>query len=115
MFSKSLQITAELGAREGTRILHLNGPLDMETTLEFQGVVRAESSPVLIVDFGGVPYMDSAGLGAIVGAYVSAQKAQRRIALTGMNERLRALVELNRLSKILATYTSIAEAETALH
>jgi anti-sigma B factor antagonist len=92
-----------------------NGPLDMETTLEFQKVVRAESSPVLIVDFGGVPYMDSAGLGAIVGAYVSAQKAQRRIALTGMNERLRALVELNRLSKILATYTSIAEAETALH
>jgi anti-sigma B factor antagonist len=87
----------------------------METTLEFQRVVRAESSPVLIVDFGGVPYMDSAGLGAIVGAYVSAQKAQRRIALTGMNERLRALVELNRLSKILAMYTSIAEAETALH
>jgi len=45
MFSKSLQITAEPGAREGTRILHLNGPLDMETTLEFQRVVRAESSP----------------------------------------------------------------------
>jgi anti-sigma B factor antagonist len=115
MFSKSLQITAEPGTREGTRILRLNGPLDMETTLEFQRVVRAESSPVLIVDFGGVPYMDSAGLGAIVGAYVSAQKAQRRIALTGMNERLRALVELNRLSKILATYTGIAEAEKALH
>jgi len=115
MFSKSLQITVELGAREGTRILHLNGPLDMETTLEFQRVVRAETSPVLIVDFGGVPYMDSAGLGAIVGAYVSAQKAQRRIALTGMNERLRALVELNRLSKILTMYTSIAEAETAVH
>ena len=115
MFSKSLQITGEPGTREGTRILYLDGPLNMETTLEFQRVVRAESSPVLIVDFGGVPYMDSAGIGAIVGAYVSAQKAQRRIALTGMNERLRALVELNRLSKIVATYTSIAEAETALH
>ncbi len=115
MFSKSLQITAEPGAREGTRILRLNGPLNMETTLEFQRVVRAESSPVLIVDFGGVPYMDSAGIGAIVRAYASAQKAQRRIALTGMNERLRSLVELNRLSKILATYTSIAEAEKALH
>ena len=59
--------------------------------------------------------MDSAGLSAIIGAYVSAQKAQRRIALTEMNERLRALVELTHLSKILATYTSIAEAETALH
>lgn len=115
MFSKSLQITVAPGAREGTRILHLNGPLNMETTLEFQRVVRAESSPVLIVDFGGVPYMDSAGLSAIIGAYVSAQKAQRRIALTEMNERLRALVELTHLSKILATYTSIAEAETALH
>lgn len=115
MFSKSLQITVEAGAREGTRILRLNGPLNMETTLEFQRVVRAESSPVLIVDFGGVPYMDSAGLSAIIGAYVSAQKAQRRIALTGMNERLRALVELTHLSKILPRYTSIAEAEKALH
>jgi anti-sigma B factor antagonist len=111
MFSNNLQITAEPGTREGTRILHLNGPLNMETTLEFQKVVRAESSPMLIVDFGGVSYMDSAGLGAIVGAYVSAQKAGRRIALSGMNERLQAL---NRLNKILATFTSIAEVETAL-
>ena len=114
MFSQNLQITVGTGTREGTRILRLSGPLDMETTVEFEKIARAESSPVLIVDFGGVPYMDSAGLGAIVGAYVSAQKAGRRIGLTGMNERLRALLELNRLSKILATYTSIAEAETAL-
>ena len=50
MFSNSLQITAEPGAKEGTRILRLNGPLGMETTVEFQRVVRAESSRVLIVD-----------------------------------------------------------------
>jgi len=48
-----------------------------------------------------VPGLDPVGNLAIVGAYVSAQKAQRRIALTGMNERPRALVELNRLNKIL--------------
>ena len=114
MSSKDLQITVAPGTREGTRILHLSGPLNMETTLEFQKIAGAEASPVLIVDFGGVPYMDSAGLGAIIRAYVSAQKAGRRIALTGMNEQLRALVELNHLSKVLATYTSIAEAETAL-
>jgi anti-sigma B factor antagonist len=69
---------------------------------------------VLIVEFGDVPYMDSAGLGAVIGVYVSAHKAGRRIGLTGMNERLREVVDLNRLSKILAPYTSIADAETAL-
>ena len=57
--------------------------------------------------------MDSAGLGAIVGAYVSAHKAERCIGLTGMNER-RALLELNRLSKISTNYARIAEAESAL-
>ena len=86
----------------------------MQTTFEFQKAVRAESSPVLIVDLGGVPYMDSAGLGAVIAAHVSAQKAQHRIALTGMNEQLRALAQMTRVSELLATYASVAEAETAL-
>ena len=63
MSSENLQITAGPGTREGTRILRLIGPLSMQTTFEFQKAVRAESSPLLIVDLGGVPYMDSAGLG----------------------------------------------------
>jgi hypothetical protein len=70
MSSKSLQITVGPGTTEGTRILRLNGPLNMETTLEFLKVARAESCPVLIVEFGDFPYMDSAGLGAVIGVYV---------------------------------------------
>jgi anti-sigma B factor antagonist len=114
MSTNSLQITEAPGTNEGTRILCLIGPLNMETTPDFLKVARRESFPVLIVEFGEVPYMDSAGLGALIGLYVTAQKAGRRIGITGMSERVLAVVDLNRLTKILAPYTSIADAETAL-
>jgi hypothetical protein len=34
---------------------------------QFQNAVRAQDTPTLILDFTGVPYTDSAAIGALVG------------------------------------------------
>jgi anti-sigma B factor antagonist len=75
MVTESIQVIASNGAANGHRILTLRGPLTIHTIFDFQSAVRTEQSPVVIVDLSGVPYVDSAGLGAIVGAHVSAQRA----------------------------------------
>ncbi len=49
----------------------------MTTMFEFQATVRADASRALIIDFSNVPYVDSAGIGALVGAYVTRQKGGR--------------------------------------
>jgi anti-sigma B factor antagonist len=114
MLNEKIRVVASAGRRDGERILALAGVLNIHTIFDFQNAVREEASPVLIIDFSGVPFMDSAGLGAVVGAYVRAQKAQSRIVFAGMNERLKALVEMTRLGQMLPMYSTVAEAETAL-
>lgn len=114
MLNEKIRVVASAGRRDGERILALAGVLNIHTIFDFQNAVREEASPVLIIDFSGVPFMDSAGLGAVVGAYVRAQKAQSKIVFAGMNERLKALVDMTRLGQMFSTYSTVDEAETAL-
>src|ERR1700677_2831035 len=83
MPSDSLVIEDIPGPKEGQRILLLSGPLVIATLFDFQAKVRADNSRALIIDFTKVPYVDSAGIGALVGAYVSHQKDGRSLALVG--------------------------------
>lgn len=57
----SLSIDDKPGSRPGQRVLTLNGALVMTTMFQFQAMVRADTSRSLIIDFTGVPYVDSPG------------------------------------------------------
>ncbi len=64
----------DLGQQNQKRVLRLSGPLTIATLYEFQNLVRTNISGGLVLDFTNVPYVDSAGVGALVGAYVRHQK-----------------------------------------
>jgi len=68
---------------------------------------------VLIVDLTGVPYVDSAGLGSLVGAYVNHQKDGRMLALVGVNERVRYSLKLMHVESFFRFFDTLAEAEAA--
>jgi anti-anti-sigma regulatory factor len=59
------------GPQPGQRILRLQGPVVLGTLFQFQSTLRAKDASALIIDFIDVPYVDSAGIGALVGAYVT--------------------------------------------
>lgn len=113
MALENLQIVASDGSRTGQRILRMAGPLSIHTVFEFQNLVRAESSPDVIIDFSGVPYIDSAGLGALVGAHLSAQKSRRKLSFAAMNTQAIALLEMTRLRSLFAIYSTLEEAKSA--
>jgi anti-sigma B factor antagonist len=112
MANDNIQIMASGGAA-GQRILTLRGALTIHTIFDFQAAVRAEQSPVVILDLTGVPYADSAGLGAIVGAYVSAQRANRKLVLAGQNERVKALLSMTHVSRLFDPFPTVECAERA--
>ena len=114
MTKESIQIIASDGSRSGQKVLRLSGPLNIHTIFDFQNAIRAEESSALVVDFSGVPYIDSAGLGAVVGAFVSAQRAHRKLAFAGMNERVKALLSMTHVSQLFRSYATVEEAETAI-
>jgi len=110
---ENMQGVVSDGPHAGLRILRLRGPLSLHTVFEFQNLVRAETSPNLIIDFSGVPYVDSSGLGALVGAHVSAQKAQRKISFAAMNTQVTALLDMTRLRGMFSIYPTVEEAQAA--
>jgi anti-sigma B factor antagonist len=113
MSPESLHIEEVSGSREGIRILRLAGPLVLSNLFGFQSKVRADDSRALILDFTGVPLMDSAGIGALVGAYVNRQKDGRSLALVGVNQRIHQALEVTRIESLFRFYDSVGEAERA--
>jgi anti-sigma B factor antagonist len=114
MQGNNLQIQRVAGTKGGVQILRLAGPLTIQTLFDFQSALKQVATPKLILDFAGVPYLDSAGLGAIVGAYVSAQRAQRRVALAGINQQVGALLEMTHTRQLIPCYSSVEQAEESL-
>ena len=111
MSSDALRISDRPGSRPGHRILTLNGPLVLTTMFEFQATVRADQSQTLIIDFTNVPYVDSAGIGTLVGAYVSRQNSRRRLALAGVTNRVHDALNVTRVEQFFQFFDSVEAAE----
>jgi anti-sigma B factor antagonist len=91
-------------------VLSFRGPLTMENVPPFMNAVRREGAPTMILDFSGVPYLDSSGLGCLVSAYTSCAKAGRRVALTGVNQRVRKVFEITKVEQIFLMFPTLADA-----
>ena len=112
MPQEPLQIE-DLSSAEGQRVLRLNGPIVITNLFQFQSIVRADTSKTLILDLSHVPYIDSAGIGALVGAYVTHQKEGRNLALVGVTERVRNTMQVTRVETFFKFYDSLAAAQAS--
>jgi anti-sigma B factor antagonist len=115
MPSEPLVIEDIAGPKDGHRIFRLNGPLTMSNLFEFQSKVRQDTSRVLMLDFTDVPYADSAGIGALVGAYVTHQKDGRSLYLIGVTERVRNALKVTHVEQFFNFVPSVDAAEQALN
>ncbi|HUO36084.1 MAG TPA: STAS domain-containing protein [Candidatus Acidoferrum sp.] len=113
MTDENLQIVLAQGTN-GLSIMRLKGPLNIRTLFAFHDAVRKEPPPALILDFEGVPYIDSAGLGALVAANVAGNKAGRKLALAGLTKQVQALLEMTHVLQLFKVYPAVHEAEIAL-
>jgi anti-anti-sigma factor len=109
-----VDVVTSSGARGSQTVLRLLGPLSAQTVFEFQDAVRASTSDVLIIDFSGASHIDSAGLGALVGAYVGAKRARRKFAIAGLNDQVKALLSMTHLAELFVTYASVHDAEIGI-
>jgi anti-sigma B factor antagonist len=84
------------------------GPLTIGTLFEFQGIVRA-SEGSMVLDMTQVPYIDSAGVGALVGAYVRRNKGGDTLTLAGVNERVRNILKGTRVEQFFTYADSVPQ------
>ena len=91
-------------------VLSFRGPLTMENVSPFLNAVRRENAPTMILDLSGVPYLDSSGLGSLVSASTSCAKAGRRLALTGVNKRVRKVFEITKVEQVFLMFPTLSDA-----
>jgi len=112
--AEPLTLESVAGQAPGSRILRLNGPLVLNNLFEFQSFLRNDPPQVLILDLSAVPYMDSAGMGAIINYFVSSQRHGRRLVVAGVNGRVLELFRMTNVEGPLTMKATVAEADQAV-
>lgn len=106
-----LTLHVRLDEARGVCTMRLTGPLLLSNLFEFQDRLRAEKSHGVIVDLSDVPYIDSAGIGVLVNGMVSCRNQERTLVLTGVTERVMAVLRITRVDTLFHFAESTADAE----
>ena len=109
-----LQLDVRDGAIPGQRVGALTGVLTISNLSAFQDFSYADKSETLIVDMSGIAYIDSAGLGSLIGAYVSREREARRLVLAAVNDRVKLVMTVSGVDQLFQIYASVREAEKTL-
>lgn len=112
MRDEPLTLESVSGQKPDLRILRLTGPLTLNGLFSFQDALRADPPACLILDLTEVPYMDSAGMGAIINYYVSCQRHGRRLVVAGVNTRVMELFKMTKVDALLTLAPTLADAES---
>lgn len=104
-------------SREDVPVLRLAGRLDAAAAPRLkehiQAMARAGRTDV-VLDMAGVSFIDSSGLGALVASLQVLRAAGGVLALAGLTEKVRMVLELIKLHKVLDIYPDAAGAAQIL-
>jgi anti-sigma B factor antagonist len=111
--SENLKIEL-LDSPKGARVIQLTGPMTLRDVFDFQEIARQDHVKPVIVDIAGTPYMDSAGLGAIIGIYAACQRTGRGFGIVGVAPRIQTLFQVTGCAGMLPCFDSIEAADAAV-
>ncbi len=83
-------------------IVRCTGRIISSTTASLQATVRSliPKNNTIVLDLSDVSYLDSSGLGAIVGLYLSAKRQHCALKLIHLNQRLQELFRITKLASV---------------
>jgi len=74
----------------------------------------AAGAQAVILNFGGLEYMNSSGIGLLVTLLIRTQRQKQRLLAFGLNEHYRQIFDLTQLDKAIGIYASEAAALAAV-
>jgi anti-anti-sigma factor len=113
------QLGLETREHKGIPLIACKGDIDLYTVKPFLKMTEEEierSTGDLIVDLSEVPFLDSAGLSAIIIAYrkLDARKSKLHVIAPHNHPGVYRVLEVARLDTIISVYDSYASLDAAL-
>ena len=99
----------------GHRFVSPSGDLDLATAPQLrQDLVEASASgsTLVVLDLGGVDFLDSVGLSVIVGGHKRLRHEGRALHLAAPQAIVRKVLGITRLDTLIPTYETVDEAVT---
>lgn len=97
-----------------TILIMVSGEIDHHTSKELRRQTESAMSEMggrnLIFDFTNVTFMDSSGIGMLIGRYKQLQSMQGRIAIICKEEKVIEIIRLSGLTKLFPIFDSLEEA-----
>ena len=94
-----------------TLIILIAGEIDQHSSKELRSKTESALEQMggrnIIFGFQEVTFMDSAGIGVMIGRYKQVQSLGGRIAIACPNEKIEEKIQLSGLSRLLPTYVSL--------
>ena len=85
----------------------LSGEIDHHTAADMRekidGAIDMNMPSLLVLDFGGVSFMDSSGIGLVMGRYRALQNSGAKLQITGASPQISKVMQLagvNRLATL---------------
>ena len=92
-------------------IAYLIGEIDHHSSAvireKIDNVIRFKKPKHLILDFKNVSFMDSSGIGLVMGRYRLMQNFHGSVEVRGINQQIKRLMELSGLSRIVILKESV--------
>ncbi|HEY6116055.1 MAG TPA: STAS domain-containing protein [Candidatus Dormibacteraeota bacterium] len=68
--------------------------------------------PRVVIDMGGISFVDSTGLGSVISALKQVRGSQGELRLAAPNQQARVVLELTTLDRVFPYYATVEEALT---
>jgi anti-sigma B factor antagonist len=107
--------TEDLGG--GRVALRLEGRLDLLSAPTLRDVIAgavADGHHGVVVDLSGVPFVDSSGVGALVGGLKHARQAGGELRIAAPGEQVLTVLHLTTVDRVLRPYATVDEAVEGL-
>jgi anti-sigma B factor antagonist len=76
--------------------------------------LKRQGCKKIVADLSGVPYIDSTGIGFLIGIYTSIRREMGFFVLAGPNDKVREVLSLTKLMTILPTFDDVPAAVASL-
>jgi len=101
--------------RSGNLIAKIRGEIDHHTADKIRHAVESRyagsAAKNIVFDFAHVGFMDSSGIGMVIGRFKEAQKAGGQVFAINIGSDIARIFEISGLKKIIPCFASIDEIE----
>jgi anti-sigma B factor antagonist len=102
--------------KHSTSIIDIQGEINAfaeEPLMEAYSKAASNGTRSIVLNFSGLDYMNSSGIGLLVTLLIRANRQKQRLLAYGLSEHYQQIFELTRLNEAISIYKNETEAVTA--